>query len=74
MLRADVGVIEGLRFLVGERQNLLHTGRVWNVAGRFLRRTGTHFLLHLHADGFEFQTHALEHVDCHTLPEFDESQ
>jgi hypothetical protein len=40
----------------------------------FLRRAGADFLFDLHADGFEFEAHAFEHVDGDALAELDQAE
>ena len=74
MLRADVRVIESLRFLIGESEDLLHAGSVGDIACALARCARADFLFHLHADTIEIQSHAFEDIDGDTLAEFDEAE
>ena len=74
MLGADIRMVEGLGFLVSKGKDFFHAGRVRNVSRSLLWRAGSYFLLDLHADGFEFQAHAFQHVDGHALAELDEAE
>ena len=58
VLGADVGVVERLGLLGGEREHLLHARRVGDVADHLLVGAGADLLLDLHADGFEVEAHA----------------
>ena len=74
VLGADVGMIERLRFLAGEREHLLHARRVGNVADHLRFRAGADLLLDLHADGLEVEAHLLQNVDGDALPELDQAE
>ena len=74
VLRADVAVIEGLRFLAGEREHLFHTRRVGNVADHLRLRAGADLLLDLQAHGFEIEAEFGEHVHGDALTELDEAE
>ena len=74
VLGADVGMIERLRFLAGERENFLHARRVGNVADHLCLRSGADLLLDFHAHGFEIEAHLLQDVDGHALAELDQSE
>src|SRR5260370_1360615 len=71
---ADVRMIERLRFLAGERQNLFHARRVGNVADDFCFRPRADLLLDFHSHGLEIEPHFLENVDGDALAEFDQSE
>ena len=55
MLRANIGVLQGFRFLACG-SSTLHAG-VWNVADHFGLRTRTDLLLDFHADRFKIEPH-----------------
>ena len=74
VLGADVGMVERLGLLAGEREHLLHARRVGDVADHLLLRAGADLLLHLHADGFEVEAHLLQHVDGDALAELDQPE
>ena len=74
VLGADVGVVERLGFLGGERQHLLDARRVRDVADHLLVRPGADLLLDLHADGFEVEAHLLQDVDGDALAQLDQAQ
>ena len=74
VLGADVGMIERLRFLAGEREHFLHARRVGNVADHLRLRAGADLFLDFHADGFEIEPHLLEHVDGDALAELDQAE
>ena len=74
MFRADIGVIERLCFLTGERQDLLDARRVGNVTDNFCLRPRAHLFLHFHSDGLKIEAHLLQDVYRHSLPEFDQAQ
>ena len=74
MLGADVGVVERLGFLGGERQHLLHARRVGNVADHLLIGTGADLLLDFHADGLEVEADLLQDVYRHALAQLDQAQ
>ena len=71
---ADIGVVERLGFLGRERQHFFHAWRLRDVANDLLVGPSAGLLFHRHADGFEVETHFLEHVDGHALSEFDEAE
>ena len=74
VLGADVGMIERLRFLAGERENFFHPRRVGNVADHLRLRTGADLFLDFHPDGFEIEPHLLEDVHRDALPELDQAE
>ena len=71
---ADVGMIESLGFLGGEREDFLDAGRVRDVADHFLIGSGADLFFDLHADGFEVEAHFLEDVDGDSLAQLDEAE
>ena len=71
---ADVGMVEGLGFLGGEREDFFDARRVGDVADHFLIGAGADLLLDLHADGFEVEAHFLEHVDGDALAQLDQAE
>ena len=74
MFRADVRVIECLGFLPGECQHFLNARRIWDIADHLRFRSRAHLLLHFHAHGLKIETHLLQDVHGHPLPQFDQSQ
>ena len=74
MLGADIGMVERLRFLAREREDLLHARRVGNVADHLRLRAGADLLLDLHADGLEVEPHLLEDIDGDALAELDQPE
>ena len=74
VLGTNIRMVERLRFLVGEREDLLHPWCVRDVTGGFLRRTRAHLFFHLHAHGIELEAHAFEHIHRDPLAELDEPQ
>ena len=74
VLGADVGVIERLGFLAGEREDLLHARRVGDVARHLGVRAGADLLFHLDADGLEIEAELLQHIDRDALPELDQPE
>ena len=74
MLGADVGMVERLGFLAGEREHFLDARRVGNVADHLRLGAGADLLLDLHADGFEIEAHFLQDVDGDALAELDQAE
>ena len=74
VFRADVSVIERLGFLGREREDFFHARRVGNVADHFLVGAGADLFLDFHADGFEVDAHALQHVHGDALPQLDQAE
>ena len=74
VFRANVSVIERLGFPGREREHFFNTRRVGNVADHFLIRAGADLFLDFHADGFEVETHFLDHVHGHALPQLDQAE
>ena len=74
MFGADVGMVERLGFFLGERQNLLHTRSVGNIARGFGFRAGAHLFFHRIAHRLQIEAHLLQHVDGHALAEVDQPQ
>jgi len=74
VLGADIGVVQGLGLLGGQRQHLLDPGRVRDVAARFGLAAAPDLLLDLLADGIEVEPHLLQHIDGNPLPQLDEPQ
>jgi len=74
VLGADVGVVERLGLLRGEREHLLHARRVGDVAHLLEVRPRVGKLLHLLTDGFEVEPHLLEDVHGDALAELDEAE
>ena len=74
VLGADVGMIERLRFLAGERENLLHARRVGNVADHLGFRAGADLFLDFHPHRLEIESHLLQDVDGNALPELDQPE
>ncbi len=74
VLGADVGMVERLGFLAGERQDFLDARSVGNVADHLGLGTGADLFLDLHADGFQIEPHFLEDVDRHALAELDQAE
>src|SRR6516162_1584052 len=67
-------MIEGFRFLAGERQNFLHARGIRNVADDFCFWPGANLFLDLHPHGLEIESHFLENIDRDALAELDQSQ
>ncbi len=74
VLGADIGMIERLRFLAGERQNFFHPRGVGNVADNFRFRTGADLFFDFHPHGLEIEPHFLQNVHRHALAELDQSE
>ena len=74
VLGADVGMIERLGFLAGEREDFLHARRVGDIADHLGLGAGADLLLHFHADGFEVEPHLLQHVDGDALAQLDQAE
>ena len=74
VLGADVGVVERLRFLAGERQDLLHARRVGNAALGLRLLAGAHLLFHGGAHGLEVEAHLLQHAHGDALPQLDQPE
>ena len=74
VLGADVGMIERLRFLAGEREHFLHPRRVGNVADHLRFRAGADLFLDFHPDGLEVEAHLLQDVDGNALAELDQAE
>ena len=71
---ADVIMIELLGFLLREREDLLHAGRVGNIADHLGLGSGANLLFHFHAHGLEIEAHFLQDVDGDPLAEFDQAK
>src|SRR5437867_4776909 len=67
-------MIERLGFLAGKREDLLHSRRVRNIAHHLGFRAGADLLLDFHAHGLKIETHLLQNVYRHPLPQLDEPQ
>jgi len=67
-------MIEGLGFLAGQREDLLHPRRVRNTARGFRFLTGANLLFDRRTHGFEVESHFLQHADGHALAEFDQPE
>ena len=74
MFRADVGMVEGFGFLACERQHFFDAWSIRNITDHLGFRARADLLLHLHAHGLEIETHLLQNVHGHSLPQFNESQ
>ena len=74
VLGADVGVIEGLGFLLREGEDLLHARRVGDVAHHLLIGPGADLLFDFQADRLEVQAELLQDIDRDALAQFDEPE
>ena len=74
MLRADVGMVEGARFLAGEREHFFDSRRIGNVTDHFRFWAGADLFFDLHSDGFEVEPHLLEDVDGDALAKLDQPE
>ena len=74
MFGADIGVVEVLRLLRGEREHFLDAGRVRTVAELLGVRTALDLLLDFAADVLQIETHLLQNVDRHALAELEQAQ
>ncbi len=74
MLRADVAVIERLRFLAGEGEDFLHARRVGDVARHLGVGAGTDLLFDFDADGFQVEPKFLQHIDRDALAKLDQAE
>ena len=74
VLRADIGMIQRLGFLRGQRENFFHARCVRDVAGHLRVGPGADVLLDLHPHGVEIHTEFRQHIDGHALAELDESE
>ena len=70
----DIGMIQRFRFLARERENFFHARRVGNVADHFCFRPGTDLFLHFHPHRLEIESHLLQNVDRHALPQLDQPE
>ena len=71
---ADVGMIERLCFLAGERENFFHARRVRNVPDHLGLGSGADLLLDFHPHRFEIEPHLLQNVDGNALPQLDQPE
>ena len=67
-------MIECLGFFAGEGQNLFHSRRVRNVADHLCLGSGADLFLDFHPNRLEIETHLLQDIHCHTLPQFDQAE
>ena len=74
MFGTNVGMIERLGFLAGEREYFLNARSIRNIANHLGLRSRANLLLHLHAHGLKIETHLLQNVHRYALSQFDESQ
>ena len=74
VLGPDVRMIQCFRFLPGQGQNFFHSWRVRNVADHFRFRAGADLFFDFHANGLEIESHLLQDVDGHPLPELDQPE
>jgi len=74
VLGADVAVVQGLRLLSGEGEDLLHAGRVGDVPDHLGLGTVADLLLDFEAHGVEVEVHLLQDVDRDALAELDEAE
>src|SRR5439155_9062738 len=70
----EIGMVERLGFLAGKREYILHSRRVRDIADHLGFRAGTDLFLDFHAHGLKIETHFLQNVYRHPLPQFDEPQ
>src|SRR4030095_15367610 len=70
----DVGMVEGFGFLPCERQHFFHTRGIRNITDHLGFGARANLVLDLHAHGLEIETHLLQNVYSHSLPQFNESQ
>ena len=74
MLGANVGMIEGLRLLARQGEDLLHARGVRNAALGLGLLPGAHLLLDGRADRLKVQPHLLQDAHGDALPELDKPQ
>ena len=74
VLGADIGMIQRLGFLAGQREHFLHARRVGNVADHLGLRAGADLFLDFHPDGLEIEPHLLQNVDRHALAQLDQAE
>src|SRR5437773_10326806 len=67
-------MVEGFGFLACERQHFFDAWSIRNITDHLGFRARADLLLHLHAHGLEIETHLLQNVHGHSLPQFNESQ
>ena len=70
----DIGMIQRLGFLPGQREHFFHPRRVRNVAHHFCFRPGPHLFLYFHPHRFEIESHLLQNVYRYTLAKFDQAE
>ena len=74
VLRADIRMVEGLRFLPGEREDFFHARRVRNTALGLRFLAGTNLFLHGIANGLEIEPHFLENAHSDALAQLDQPE
>ena len=74
VLGADVGMVEALGLLAGQRENFLHARGVGDVADHLGFGAAADLFFDLHAHGLHVETHLLQHVDGNTLAELDQAE
>ena len=74
MFGAHVSMIEGLGFLGGKCEDLLHPRGVRNIADHFLIGASADLFFDLHADSLKVEAKFLQDINGHALAQFDETQ
>lgn len=74
VLGADIGMLQGFGLLAGEGEDLLHAGRVGDIAGHLVLLAGADLFLDLLADGLEVEAHLLEDIHRDPLAQLDQAE
>jgi hypothetical protein len=74
VLRADVGVMEGLGFFAGQSENLLHAGGIGDIAGDLGVGSGADLLFDFHPNRFQIEPHFLKNIDGDALSKLDQAK
>src|ERR1051326_3287758 len=74
VLRADVGMIKRLGFFACQCQNFFYARSIGNIADDLGLRSRADLFFHFHAHRLQVETHFLQNIYCHALPQFDQSK
>src|SRR6266446_4621097 len=74
VFRADIRMIQRLRFLARQCQYFFDPRGVGNVADNLGLRPRANLFFHFHANGLKIEAHLLQNVHRHALPKLDKAQ